>query len=326
MRIKVFRWKAIGPLLLFLAILAVLVWLFAEPVARDTTEEVSTELLGTQVDVGRLDICRGRRRSSSARSRSPIRSTACGTWSRPTGSGSSSTRRRWPRRSWWSSGSPAGDALRHRPEDAGAARAREAASPRRRCASVRQWARQFDVPLLQLTPIDTIRQLVLDPTQLGTVQAAEALVARTDSTRQALEQGFQALDIRGTVDSARALADRLDATDPQHARPRRHPAGDRSTVQAHAQAGRRGEAAARTASQRNVTQRRGAARDRACSELDEARQQDYAFARSLLKLPTFSGARDRQRVLRQGERGPLPAGAVLGRAGAALHAARPPAA
>ena len=59
MRVKIFRWKAIGPLLLFLLVVGLLVWLFAEPIARDTTEEVSTELLGTQVDVGRLDIIAG---------------------------------------------------------------------------------------------------------------------------------------------------------------------------------------------------------------------------------------------------------------------------
>src|ERR687894_188837 len=56
MRIKIFRWKAIGPLLLLLAILTLLVIVFAEPIARDTTEEASTELLGTQVDVGKLDL------------------------------------------------------------------------------------------------------------------------------------------------------------------------------------------------------------------------------------------------------------------------------
>src|SRR5687768_14031433 len=56
MAIRIFRWKAIGPLLLFLAIVGLLLWLFAEPVAEDTTEEVGTELLGTQVDIGKLDI------------------------------------------------------------------------------------------------------------------------------------------------------------------------------------------------------------------------------------------------------------------------------
>src|ERR671921_324564 len=56
MKIKIFRWKAIGPLLLLLAILTLLVVVFAEPIAHDTTEEASTELLGTQVDVGKLDL------------------------------------------------------------------------------------------------------------------------------------------------------------------------------------------------------------------------------------------------------------------------------
>jgi uncharacterized protein (TIGR03545 family) len=56
MRVRLFRWKAIGPLLLFLALVAVLVWLFAEPVVKDTTEEAGTELLGTRVEVARLDI------------------------------------------------------------------------------------------------------------------------------------------------------------------------------------------------------------------------------------------------------------------------------
>jgi hypothetical protein len=50
MRMKIFRWKAIGPLLLLLTIITVLVIIFAEPIAHDTTEEASTELLGTQVD------------------------------------------------------------------------------------------------------------------------------------------------------------------------------------------------------------------------------------------------------------------------------------
>src|SRR3954451_11783955 len=56
MKIKVFRWKAIGPLLLLFLLLGLIVWIFAEPVARQTTEEASSELLGTEVDVGKLDL------------------------------------------------------------------------------------------------------------------------------------------------------------------------------------------------------------------------------------------------------------------------------
>ena len=72
--------------------------------------------------------------------------------------------------------------------------------------SVRAWAEQFDVPLLQLTPIDTISQLVLNPTQLTSVQAAQTIAARTDSLAPRAGAGFQQLDIAGTVDTARRLA------------------------------------------------------------------------------------------------------------------------
>ena len=74
MNVKIFRWKAIGPLLLLFVILGMLMWIFAEPVARQTTEEASSELLGTQVDVGSSICCPARPRSTSARCRSPIRS------------------------------------------------------------------------------------------------------------------------------------------------------------------------------------------------------------------------------------------------------------
>ena len=150
---------------------------------------------------------------------------------------------------------------------------------------MREWSRQFDVPLLQLTPIDTIKSLVLNPTQLGTVKAAQGLVARTDSTRQALEQNFKALDVRGTVDSARALADRLAATDPKKL-------GLDSTRQAiqsvQATLKQLDQAKQRlTGLQQNV-QQGVKLLGSGVQGLDEARKQDYAFARSLLKLPTVS--------------------------------------
>ena len=82
-----------------------LVVLFAEPVARDTTEEVGTELLGTQVDVARLDLLPkqasvdlgGLQIADPFEPRRNLVEAA--------GSVSSSIRRRWPRRSWWWSGS-----------------------------------------------------------------------------------------------------------------------------------------------------------------------------------------------------------------------------
>ncbi len=285
MRIKIFRWKAIGPLLLLLIVIGVLVVLFAEPVARDTTEEVSTELLGTQVDVGRLDLL-PRQASVDLGAlqvadpfeprRNLVEADRIVLKLNPEALAEKKlvverfalqgmrfgTTRKTPARPVSGDGF-APQALR----------------------AVRAWGQQFDVPILQLTPIDTIRQLVLNPTQLGTVQAAQGLLARTDSTRQAFEQGFKGLDVRGTVDSARALADRLAKTNPREL----GLDGTRQAIQSVQQTLKQLDASKKQVEglQRNVTagvRLLGAG----VTNLDEARKRDYAFARSLLKLPTFS--------------------------------------
>lgn len=285
MRIKIFRWKAIGPLLLLLGLIAVLVLLFAEPVARQTTEEVSTELLGTQVDVGRLDLLPNQasvdlgalqvadpfeprknlieadrillKLNPGALAEKKLVVERFALQGMRFG-----TVRKTPARPVTGDGF-APQALR----------------------AVRQWSQQFEVPLLQLTPIDTIKSLVLNPSQLGTVQAAQGLLARTDSTRQALEQGFKALDIRSTVDTARVLADRLAGTDPR----KLGPDGTRQAIQSVQQTLKRLDQAKQrlTGLQQNVGQGvklLGAG----VQGLDAARKRDYAFAKSLLKLPTFS--------------------------------------
>ena len=163
MNVKIFRWKAIGPLLLLFAILAVLVWIFAEPVARETTEEASTELLGTQVDVGELDIHAGQaavdlRRLQIAHpfvlTRNLIEAQEIRLKLNPAALAEKKlvieqlslrgmrfdTQREEPARP------PTGDGFTAQIYRA-----------------VEQWADQFDVPLLSLTPIDTIRQLALNP-------------------------------------------------------------------------------------------------------------------------------------------------------------------
>jgi len=284
-KFKIFRWKAIGPLLLVLIVIGVLVAIFAEPMARDTTEEVSTELLGTQVDVGRLDLL-PRQASVDLGAlqvadpfeprRNLVEADRIVLKLNPEALAEKKlvverfalqgmrfgTTRKTPARAVKGNGF-APQALR----------------------AVRAWGQQFNVPILQLTPIDTIKQLVLNPAQLGTVQAAQGLLARTDSTRQALEQGFKAVDVGGTVDSARALADRLSKTDPRAL----GLDGTRQAIQSVQQSLKQLDASRKQVEglQRNVTQSvklLGAG----VTNLDEARKRDYAFARSLLKLPTFS--------------------------------------
>src|ERR671914_1969310 len=185
MRMQIFRWKAIGPLLLLFLILILLVWLFAEPVARDTTEEASTQLLGTEVNVGKLDLI-PRQASVDLRAlqiadpfvltRNLVEADEIRLKLNPAALAEKKiviehlslegmrfgTQRKSPARP------PSGKGF----------------TPQIYRA-VQQWANQFNVPLLSLTPIDTIRQLALDPTQLTTIKQAHTLLARTDSTRKA---------------------------------------------------------------------------------------------------------------------------------------------
>jgi uncharacterized protein (TIGR03545 family) len=285
MKVKIFRWKAIGPLLLFLTILAVLVWIFAEAVARQTTEEASSELLGTQVDVGKLDLL-PRRASVDLRAlqiadpfvltRNLLEADEIRLKLNP---GALAEKKLVI------------ENLTLHGMRFGTARKTPARPPTGKgfapqvYRSVQQWAKQFDVPLLSLTPIDTIRQLALDPTQLTTIREAQELVARTDSTRKALEQGFQQLDIRPTVDSARALVERLSATDPK----KLGLDGTREAIQSVQQALKEIENAKQQveALERNT---RAAVQflGQGVQVLDQARRKDFAFAKSLLKLPTFS--------------------------------------
>jgi uncharacterized protein (TIGR03545 family) len=285
MAVKIFRWKAIGPLMLFLAIFAVLLWLFAEPVAEDTTEEVGTELLGTQVDIGKLDIRAGeaavdlqaleiadpfdlgKNLVEAEEIRLKLNPLALAekklvVENLRLGGVKFGTTRRTPARPVEGDGF-APQALR----------------------SVREWAQQFDVPLLKLTPIDTVRQLVLNPTQLTTVRTAQALAGRADSARKGLEQSIQQLDITGTVDSARALATRLKATDPR----KLGLDGTRKAIEdTRASLERLEQAEQRVETLERQVQGGAGSLTAGLQNLDEARKKDYAFARSLLQLPTFS--------------------------------------
>ena len=285
MSVRIFRWKAIGPLLLLLVVTGVLVVLFAEPVARETTEDASTDLLGTQVDVRKLDL---RPREIGADlwrievadpfdvNRNLVEAGSIHLTVDPEALAEKKlvvrnltlrdlrfdTRRDTPARP--ASGNGFAPQL---------------------VRAVRQWSQQFDVPLLKLTPFDTIRAIALDPAKLGTVRAASALAARADSTRQALERGLRAVPVGATLDSARALVARLDTVNPRAL-------------------GIQGTRDAIAAVQRNIGQVQETKRQietlagdaaRGVNELgsglaavNEARQRDYAFARSLLQLPSFA--------------------------------------
>jgi uncharacterized protein (TIGR03545 family) len=144
-------------------------------------------------------------------------------------------------------------------------------------AETREWANQFQIPVLQLATgkisIDS-----LDPRRLSTIPAAQALGARADSNRKAWQAGFDSLNLGPTLDSAKATLDRL-----QHAH-----ATDLAALNDARQAIDRLKRARDrvTALDRGVTQGVAGLKS-GLAGLDSARQRDYAFARSLLKLPSL---------------------------------------
>ncbi|MGE0352965.1 MAG: hypothetical protein AB7I33_11245 [Gemmatimonadales bacterium] len=284
MKIKIFRWKAIGPLLLLLILLGVVWMIFGDRFVEDTSEEAATELLGTEVDVNGLRI----RETDAAIDVARIQ----------VADPFDSLRNLLEADSIVFDLDPAAllekklviDRLTIRNLRTGTRRDRpaRAAAPDGFAPALlrelKQWKSQFDVPILKLTPIDTLKQLVLNPDQLATVQAANRVVGAADSARQALEAGVNALALQPVLDSARTLAERLAGTSPA----RLGLAGTRDAVSDV----RRTLASIDQARTRvNDLKRSGDAvvmrLQQGVAEVQAARQRDYDFARSLLQLPRF---------------------------------------
>lgn len=147
-----------------------------------------------------------------------------------------------------------------------------------------RWSQQFKVPLLSLTPIDTIRSLILDPGQLQTVIQARALVTRADSFKNNAAERFKTLRLTEVADSAEALLTNLKGKNPRTL-------GINGTRTALADV-RRFAARVDTTKRKLDAIKSGMRADidslvESAKALDESRKADYAFAAGLLKLPTF---------------------------------------
>ena len=283
-RIRIIRWRGLIPLVLGLVLLLIGWLIFGEPVTEDTTEEALTKALGTQVDIEdlRIDELRttivmrgvtvahpfdpGRNLLEAGTLRfefepEPLLERKLIVKRLALADVRAGTRRVIPARPVQGGGF-APSALRE----------------------LDRWATQFRVPLLSLTPIDTIRAIALDPTQLRTVAEALALSRRADSARTALTSDYEALRLQETLDSARALVARLQATNPRTL----GVLGANAAV-----ADIRRTAARIDSARRRVEGLALGARasvsllEQGVASLDDARKADYAFARGLMKLPTF---------------------------------------
>jgi len=285
-RTRIFRWQGIIPLVVGLALLFLGWMLFAERMIRDTITEAGTKALGAQLDIAELKLhplstsleLRGvaladpydRNRNlfeikavRVALAAEPLLEKKVVITSFTLGDIVTGTKRPTPATAVTGQGF----------------------APRA-LAEMQRFAKQFNVPLLSLVPIDTLKALVLDPTQLKSVQTALAVAKQADSVKQSVETQYTQLRIAETVDSSRALVARLQGTNVRTL----GVDGARKAIDDVRRTSARVDSARRRVDALLVTVRRGVDSLQAgVGAIDAARRDDYAFARGLLKLPSFEG-------------------------------------
>jgi uncharacterized protein (TIGR03545 family) len=283
--LKLFRWRAVGPLLLFLVLLVVLWVLFADRLARAEAESSLSETLGTEVDIASLRI-----RAADA-------AVDIG--------GLAIADPRNPARNLFEAGTITVDldpiplaekkvvideltlsGLRFLTTRATPARPADPNSPAGQLLKeTAAWAKdKFQFPRLALGRIDSVKSLVLQPDQLGSVKAAKAFAGKVDSTRSAFEQSVADLQLKALVDSSTALATRLSKTDPKQL----GITGVRGAVSDVQQTiDRLKQARTRLTALEQTARASLGALQQGLADVDAARQKDYAFAKGLLDLPSF---------------------------------------
>ena len=288
MTTPIFRWKAVAPLAAVLIILCGLWLLFGDWIVRMGIERAGSAVLGTEVDVAWLKVhaLRARVEMGGLEIASPFDSTKdivnAGTivvdlapaplfekklvidQLAVTGMRFGTTRAH-PARPQRATNSTSAKLL----------------------AEAGSWAQSVKAPLLSLTPVDTIKSLMLEPSNLATMKAVDQLTHRADSVKSAFTRSVTDLQLQALADSTQALVKRLSAVKPgmsnlaataQAAQDAKH---GLDRINAARKQVAQLEASARAATTMLAAGARG---------VDSARQRDYDFARGLLKLPRIDAS------------------------------------
>lgn len=282
---RLFRWAAVVPLGVLLALLSLAWWLLLDRVVERGVEEAGAHLVGARVDLESADVRLGDgtvvlRGLQVANPNAPMRNLV-------------------------EAEEIVAD-LRWRPLlekrvvlDTVALRGMRFGTARQESGKLRDpspqsglvarevsaWAEGVRFPPFSLEGLGQVVNLAaIDPDSLRTVQQARALVGRADSVRGAWDRALSALDPRSQLDSARALAQRLRGMDVRGlnvigatrlAGEVRANLGGLSALGDGLDALRHSAAAGLTDVQAGL------------GGIAAARQADYAYARGLLRLPSL---------------------------------------
>jgi uncharacterized protein (TIGR03545 family) len=282
--VKLFRWRGVFGLLFLFALVGIWWLIFGERTVRNTLQEAATTSLGTQVDIGSVDVqlTRGSVILNGVAVADPfdsLRNLLEAGDARVELELEPLLTKKIVVRDLQVHGLRAGTrrAVPARPVDT-------SGFVPRALREIQRFREQIDVPLLSLTPIDTIRSIVLDPTQLRTVRSAIALQARAESLSTGIVARAQTLARTDVLDSAEALLGRLRGQTVRSL-------GITGTIRAvrdvrrltaEVDSLRRGAEELRRLTTRSFDSVLAATR-----AVDDARRADYDFARGLLALPTF---------------------------------------
>jgi uncharacterized protein (TIGR03545 family) len=284
-RRRVFRWRAIVPLLVFLTLL-VLVWLLLlDRLAERGIEAAATHLVGARVDLAEADV---RLRQGAVILR-----------------GLEVTNPDEPMTNLFEAEEIVAD-LRVLPlleqklaldtvavrglefgterETSGAVVERSPESARV-ARQVSAWADALRFPSFSLEGLGQAVDVgALSPESLQAVARAEALVEQVDAVRSGWDRTLRSLDPQPTIDSARALVTQLRQADLGRLGPvgvARLVSSTRTTINSVGELQQRVESLDDMA-RSDVAELQGALRG-----LSAAREADYAYARSLLQLPSL---------------------------------------
>ena len=214
MKVALFRWKALGPLLAVALLGGVAWWLFGDALGRRAFEAAGTAIIGAKVDVDRMHLAllRGKVELQGLTVASPSESLKNVLQANQLVAdldllpllekkvvidrlAATGMRFGTPR-------ATSGIVQSSSPSLASQVK-----------ANVTDWAAHVDVPALQLTS-GKVALPRLSAESLGAVRAVQSLGRQIDSSKAAWDTALASLHVQQTVDSAAAMANRLKGAKP----------------------------------------------------------------------------------------------------------------